>query len=364
MPGNVAEKLIENYTDMVILDLTLAARLYCGSECEGNPLLLMQSLFHAQQAAEKALKLLLLVTNVVEPGELKRLGHHPLLKTLDLLLKKATSDEGQGGGEGESEAEKQKKVIDSVKDFEKIPKNVKDCIEDFKKELEKVIDEISKPPCYERVQKALKLKLSESASLAKSSEKLSELLRVLAENRKVAGKMYRRLAHFNEALQFVRSVVEGTPELKDLVQRGEPLTRDQLKEIIDEVRSALSKWEFIRALKCAKTPKKCFNSSPPRSKFREKIAKASNSLLSLAALGSIPLPDGRPLLDHMVSLDVFSECGRYVEAGDGETTPELLAKKRDVARLLVFAAELWTIILIGICTMISAVRKETERKAA
>jgi len=81
-------------------------------------------------------------------------------------------------------------------------------------------------------------------------------------------------------------------------------------------------------------------------------------------LGSIPLPDGRPLLDHVVSLDVFSECGRYVEAGDGETTPELLAKKRDVARLLVLAVELWTIHFLGTCTMIGAVRKEVERRAA
>ena len=80
-------------------------------------------------------------------------------------------------------------------------------------------------------------------------------------------------------------------------------------------------------------------------RFPGKITKASDWLLVLIALGTYSLPDGRPLLDHVVFLDTFLECGRYVEAGDGETTPELLAKKRNAARLLILAAELWTIFL-------------------
>ena len=62
---------------------------------------------------------------------------------------------------------------------------------------------------------------------------------------------------------------------------------------------------------------------------------------------------------------MFSECSRYVEAGDSETTPELLAKKRDLARLLVLAAELWTIVLLGICTMIRLLgkRRNVERRS-
>jgi len=388
MASNVAEKLLEYYAEMVIVDLTLAAKLYSESESEGNPLLLMQSLFHAQQAAEKAFKLFLLVTNLKKLKELKELGHRPLLNTFDSLIKDAKKAITERSNLSELGPIEKRKIKDKIECFEKRIKNIKD----KKKETS----------CYERVKEVLELQLSLSSGLDECLEKLSKLLGELSKrNPEVVEYVYARLALLKAAVQFVRSIVEERPKLKDLaglkdlVQRGEPLTRDQLEGIIDGVRSTLS-WEIIREkfLSMLENPKawldqaheslpvdrqQCFIENlrevceDPRKmlqlftveeQFPGKIAKAINLLTAPIALGDLPLPNGKRLLDHVVSLDVFSECGRYVEAGDGEITPELLAKKKDVARLLVFAAELWTIILIGICTMISAVRKETERKAA
>lgn len=65
----------------------------------------------------------------------------------------------------------------------------------------------------------------------------------------------------------------------------------------------------------------------------------------------------------MVCLDVFSECGRYVEIGDRETSLELLARKKDVTRLLILAAELWTVILVGFCDILKTASEAAKHKA-
>jgi len=380
MPSNVAEKLIEDYTGMVILDLTLAARLYSEFESEGNSLLLMQSLFHAQQAAEKAFKLFTVVTNLKKLEELKELGHRPLLNTFDSLIKDAKKAITEHSNSSELGPVEKLKIKDKIECFEKWIKNIK--------------DKIKETSCYKRVKKVLELQLSLSSDLDECLEKLSKLLGELSKRSpEVVEYVYARLVLLKAAVQFARSVVEKTPGLGDSVQRGEPLTYDQLKEIIDGVKSVLSKWElvhknilenppaeldqvrkslpvdrqqrFMETLReVCEDPRKMLQLFTVEEQFPGKIAKAINLLTAPIALGDLPLPNGKPLLDHVVCLDVFSECGRYVEAGDSETTPELLAKKRDVARLLVLAVELWTIHFLGTCTMIGAVRKEVERRAA
>jgi len=381
MSSSVTEKLIEDYTEMFVKDLVLAARLYF--ESEGDSLLLMQSLFHAQQAAEKALKLFSMLINVVEPKELKRLGHHPLLETLYLLLERMTKSMSDMKSEGKLENVKAEKVIDDI--------------EDLKKKLENMKGEIRKSSCYERIQKALELRPSVSDSPARSLEKIRVSLGTLVENREVAVFMYNMWqVLFDAILQQVSSAIEETPKLRDRVRRGEPLTFDQLKGIIDEVRSPLQ-WEFIRkrAESVLENPPawldQVLESSPvdrqlvmkilrdifedpakllqlfnlkETEQFPGEIGKVGSLLLGLAALGAYPLPNGRPLLDHVIFLDVFSECGRYVEAGDGETTPELLARKKDAARLLILAAELWTMFLLCICAILKTLRKEAERRSA
>jgi hypothetical protein len=124
------------------------------------------------------------------------------------------------------------------------------------------------------------------------------------------------------------------------VQQGEPLTYEQLEEIIKVIRTSLSEWEFVREnlLKMLENPP-------------EEFAQV---------LESLP-PNAREILRSVICLDVFSECGRYVEVGDRETSLELIARKKDVARSLILAAELWTIILVGYCDILKTARKTAKQ---
>jgi len=88
----VPEDWLEKYAYVMLEDLDIAARLYF--ESEEKPVRLMLSLYHAQQAAEKAFKLhLMLQEGLDEVHDLKklrrslrRLGHSPVLnKLLDLI---------------------------------------------------------------------------------------------------------------------------------------------------------------------------------------------------------------------------------------------------------------------------------------
>jgi len=81
------ESWLKDYARVMLVDLELAARLYF--ESEENPELLMQSLYHAQQAVEKACKLYRIFTGEIDEihdpkklrEELKKRGHSPLLRT-------------------------------------------------------------------------------------------------------------------------------------------------------------------------------------------------------------------------------------------------------------------------------------------
>jgi len=52
------------------------------------------------------------------------------------------------------------------------------------------------------------------------------------------------------------------------------------------------------------------------------------TLLTFSAFGSYQLSDGKPLLDHVLCLDPFSECGRYVEADGDKTVLDMVIEKR------------------------------------
>jgi len=58
---------------------------------------------------------------------------------------------------------------------------------------------------------------------------------------------------------------------------------------------------------------------------------------------------------------VFSECGRYVEPGNGKTSMDLVAEKQDAAALLVFSAQLWVILLYAWCNFLKSLEKEAKK---
>jgi HEPN domain-containing protein len=79
---------LDHYAEIVVADLMLAADLYFNYK--DRPAFFMSSLFHAQQAAEKSVKLLFLAGDLVKPGELKELSHSPLINILDTAAGKAS----------------------------------------------------------------------------------------------------------------------------------------------------------------------------------------------------------------------------------------------------------------------------------
>jgi hypothetical protein len=382
------ERWLEDYARSALADVILAAKLY--SESKTDPVFLMQSLFHSQQAAEKAFKLFSVSTGLKNIGELKeKLGHHPLLNTYKLLI---------------NETENVVKKIS--KNLPAEAKRIEKTIECYESTIKEILHDIKNSSCYERIQKALEFQLSLSSNLTECSNKLLKVFCELTKFPKAADHIRVRLMLFQAAIQFVYSTVEKTPGLKEHVQQGEPLTHEQLKEIIKVIRTSLSEWEFVREnlLKMLENPPEelaqVLESLPPKAQETlrsacedpvtllqfltlegtesdkkaksdleekqqeelEKIVRISNLLLPPLALGSLRLPDGWPLLDHVICLDVFSECGRYVEVGDHETSLELIARKADVARSLILAAELWTIILVGYCDILKTARKTAKRE--
>jgi hypothetical protein len=368
------ERWLEDYARSALTDVILAAKLY--SESKADPVFLMQSLFHSQQAAEKAFKLFSVSTGLKNIGELKgKLGHYPLLKTYKSLINKTEN------------------VVEKIsRNLPAEAKRIEKIIECYESTIEEILHDIKNSSCYERIQKAFEFQLSLSSNLIECSNKLLEVFYELKKFREVADHIHVRLTLLRAAIQFVYSTVEKTPGLKEHVQQGEPLTHEQLEEIIKVIRTSLSEWEFVREnlLKMLENPPEEFaqvlESLPPNAreilrstcedpvtlfqsltlkKVRsdlEKIMWSSNLMLAPLALGALQLPDGKTLLDHVICLDVFSECGRYVEVGDHETSLELIARKADVARSLVLAAELWTIILVGFCEILKTARKVAKRK--
>jgi hypothetical protein len=367
------ERWLEDYARSALTDVILAAKLYYESKME--PVFLMQSLFHSQQAAEKAFKLFSVSTGLKNIGELKgNLGHHPLLNTYKFLINETKSAVKKISRDLPAEAKRIEKTIECYKDV-----------------IKGILNDVRNSPCYERIQKALEFQLSLSSNLTECSNELLKLFDELPKFPKTADYIRARLMLFQAAIQFVYSTIEKTPELKERVQQGEPLTHEQLEEIIKVIRTSLSEWEFVREnlLKMLENPPEEFaqvlESLPPNAreilrsacedpvtlfqsltlkKVRsdlEEIMWSSNLLLAPLALGALRLPNGKLLLDHVICLDVFSECGRYVEVGDRETSLELIARKKDVARSLILAAELWTIILVGYCDILKTARKTAKQ---
>jgi hypothetical protein len=367
------ERWLEYYARSALTDVILAAKLYSESKME--PVFLMQSLFHSQQAAEKAFKLFSVSTGLKNIGELKgKLGHHPLLNTYKLLI---------------NETENVVKKIS--RDLPAEAKRIEKTIECYESTIKEILHDIKNSSCYERIQKALEFQPSLSSNLTDCSNKLLEVFYELKKFSEVADHIRVRLTLLRAAIQFVYSTVEKTPGLKEHVQQGEPLTHEQLEEIIKVIRTSLSEWEFVREnlLKMLENPPEEFaqvlESLPPNAreilrsacedpvtlfqsltlkKVRsdlEEIMWSSNLLLAPLALGALRLPNGKLLLDHVICLDVFSECGRYVEVGDRETSLELIARKKDVARSLILAAELWTIILVGYSDILKTASKTAKQ---
>ena len=78
---------LDEYAEVMLADLELAAELYFDFRSDGDPAKLLLSLYHAQQGVEKSFKLVAVGMGLFEEEKLKEeLGHYPVINTLRLLI--------------------------------------------------------------------------------------------------------------------------------------------------------------------------------------------------------------------------------------------------------------------------------------
>jgi hypothetical protein len=334
---------------MVVADLMLAAGLYSMSR--ERPVFLMLSLFHAQQAAEKSVKLLFLARGLVKPGELKELSHYPLINTLYKAAGKASDIIKYMRGQALD-----KLTIRTKNEFTKL-----------KEELKRIRNWLKGSSCVEKVSSALDIKIDIDPGVSKS---LSNLLEDMARDPGIGGYVQTQLLLSELGWQFIRELVERSSSPGEVFALKEPLSSEHVAQIASGIEEVLT-WEYVQkrldsiwssptksleqlirvlpsnALELMRStsrdPKALYKILVAGDDERERFRLMGTTLLTLSAYGSYQLSDGKPLLDHVLCLDPFSECGRYVEAEGDKTVLDLVTEKREAVGMLVLSAELWSL---------------------
>jgi HEPN domain-containing protein len=338
----VPEDWLEKYAYVMLEDLDIAARLYF--ESEEKPGRLMLSLYHAQQAAEKAFKLhLMLQEGLDEVHDLKklrrslrRLGHSPVLNTLLDLIDGASSDLTKISRSGDKHAKVVATRIDRFLSRIKTKINIID----------------DKDACYDKINKSLKLFYG--IEIVPDIEK--ELLEIIKEDVNLLKYYQTQRLMLEAAVALVRKAFEPTVFSK-------PLTPEQLRQLARALEERIT-CDFVSegVLSILNDPpeglRDLIKTNPDVAEALRKACKdpllmqrllSENPknpfrvLLPVFTLGFIQLPNGKPLLRYILNLDVFSECGRYVEPGDDSTTLDLVAERHENAKTFLICAELWVL---------------------
>jgi HEPN domain-containing protein len=345
-PTGLQGRWLDHYAEMVVADLMLAADLYFNYK--DRPVFLMSSLFHAQQAAEKSVKLLFLAGGLVKPGELKELGHYPLINTLYKAAGKASDITKYMRGQALD-----KLTIRTKTEFTKL-----------KVELERIRKRLKGSSCVKNVSSALDVKIDIDPGFSKS---LSNLLEDMARDPGVGGYVQTQLFLSELGWQFIRELVERSSFPGAVFALREPLSSKYVAQIASGIKEVLT-WDYVQkqldsiwsnptdSLKqlieklpsnalelmrsTSRDPKALYKILVAGNDKRKRCRLMGTTLLTLSAYGSYQLSDGKTLLDHVLCLDPFSECGRYVEADGDKTVLDLVIEKRGAVGMLVLSAEL------------------------
>jgi len=335
--------------EIVVADLMLAADLYFNYK--DQPVFLMSSLFHAQQTAEKSVKLLFLARGLVKPGELKELGHSPLTNTLNRAAKKVSDNIKNMHGQALDEL-----TIRTKNEFTKL-----------KGELKRIRKWLKGSSCVKKASSALDIKIAIDPGVVKS---LSILLEDMARDPGVGGYVQTQLLLSELVWQFIRELIERSSSSGAVSALKEPLSSEHVAQIASGTKEVLT-WEYVQeqldsiwsnptdSLKqlieklpsnalelmrsTSRDPKALYKILVAGNDERERCRLMGTTLLTLSAYGSYQLSDGKPLLDHVLCLDPFSECGRYVDADGDKTVLDLVTEKREAVGMLVISAELWAL---------------------
>lgn len=370
---------LDQYAEVMLTDLELATELYFGFRSDGNPAKLMLSLYHAQQGVEKSFKMIAVAMGLVEEKKLKReLGHYPVIKTLQMLL---------------DETKRSIKALNrsGQKQYSAWMNRAERLLEDQNEELMNLLDFLRGTPCSERVSKALDLNIGLSKNTFKELEKMLESLESESD---IVNAVQIQVATHWLWLQFMVELYGKTSSVKELLEKRDPLTFEYLVQIISGIKQQNlqfyqkslrmiweSQTESLRQLalimpsvientrKIMKNPEDLYkflvnvivslkDGGPPEPL---KVMRKATVTTAILALGIPQMADGKTLIDHILCLDVFSECGRYVEPGEGKTNMDLVAEKQDATALLILSAQLWILLLYVWYNFLKSLEKEAKK---
>uniref|UniRef100_A0A7C1CEG3 Uncharacterized protein n=1 Tax=Thermofilum adornatum TaxID=1365176 RepID=A0A7C1CEG3_9CREN len=370
----------------MLADLELATELYFEFRSDGDPAKLLLSLYHAQRAVEKSFKLMAVAMGLFEEEKLKKeLGHYPVIKTLQLLV-----DETQKLIK-ELDRSGQKQHLAWMSHAERF-------LATQGEELKSLLNFVKKASCLERVSRALNLDISLGKKTPRELEKILESL----ENERgqspnmvnIYEAVQAQVVSYWLWLKFMVELYGKTSSVKEVLEKRDPLTSEDLAQIINGIKkqslqfyqqSLRMIWENpMESLKqladimpsVIENTRKTMENPDNLYKFLvnvvislkdEKVPDALKirikTIVTIAflALGIPQMADGKTLIDHILCLDVFSECGRYVEPGNGKTNMDLVAEKQDVAALLVTSAQLWVIFFYAWYNFLKSLEKEAKK---
>lgn len=224
--------------------------------------------------------------------------------------------------------------------------------------------------CYDKVKKAFELSYGTELKL-----NLKEFIEAISENEKLLSYFQMYMLLYEAAFSLIR-------ELSEPVAHGAVLESRQLRNIVKRLEESVS-WDLLREklLNILSNPpddfKKFMEVVPTSAEILRKACEdpiymlqqlpmksASDAFTLLTPaiiIGAFQLPDGNPLLRYVVNLDVFSECGRYAEPGDGSTTLRLIAERRESAKVFLLSAELWVLGTYAYYLALEAIKRASAR---
>ena len=218
-PTGLQGRWLDHYAEMVVADLMLAAGLYSMSG--ERPVFLMSSLFHAQQAAEKSVKLLFFARGLVKPDELKKLSHSPLINILDEAAGKASDIIKYMRGQALD-----KLTIRTKTEFTKL-----------KGELKRIRKWLKGSLCVKKASSALDIKINIDPGVSKS---LSILLEDMARDPGVGGYVQAQLLLSELGWQIIRELVERSSSPGEVFALKEPLSSEYVAQIASGIKEVFN----------------------------------------------------------------------------------------------------------------------------
>jgi hypothetical protein len=182
-------------------------------------------LFHAQQAAEKSVKLLFLAGGLVKPGELKELSHSPLINILDEAAGKASDIIKYMRGQA----------------LDELTIRTKNEFTELKGELKRIRKWLKGSSCVEKASSALDIKIDIDPGVLKS---LSILLEDMARDPGVGGHVQAQLLLSELGWQFIRELVERSSSSGAVFALKEPLSSEHVAQIASGIKEVLT-WEYV-----------------------------------------------------------------------------------------------------------------------